>query len=41
MTLLKAEADSKVSGRIADVFSNIFALKVFSASRREKIHLVM
>lgn len=32
----KAEADSAVSGRLADVFSNIFALKVFSASDYEK-----
>ena len=32
----KAEADSRVGGRLADVFSNIFALKVFSAKEREK-----
>ena len=32
----KAEADSRVSGRLADVFSNIFAIKVFSASAWEK-----
>ncbi len=32
----KAEADSRVSGRLADVFSNIFALKVFSAANQEK-----
>src|SRR3989344_1668822 len=35
--IAKAEADSRVGGRLADVFSNIFALKVFSASSREKI----
>lgn len=34
--IAKAEADSRVSGRIADVLSNIFALKVFSAVEREK-----
>ena len=34
--IAKAEADSAVSGRLADVFSNIFALKVFSASSYEK-----
>lgn len=32
----KAEADSKVGGRLADVISNIFALKIFSAKVREK-----
>lgn len=32
----KAEADSRVGGRLADVFSNIFALKVFSATDWEK-----
>jgi len=31
----KAEADSKVGGRLADVFSNIFALKIFSATSQE------
>ncbi len=34
--IAKAEADSRVGGRLADVFSNIFALKVFSANEREK-----
>lgn len=34
--IAKAEADSRVGGRLADVFSNIFALKVFSAKEREK-----
>lgn len=34
--IIKAEADSAVGGRIADVFSNIFALKVFSATDWEK-----
>lgn len=32
----KAEADSRVGGRLADVFSNIFAVKVFSAQKREE-----
>lgn len=32
----KAEADSQVGGRLADVFSNIFALKIFSAKKREQ-----
>ncbi|OGI95705.1 hypothetical protein A2917_00065 [Candidatus Nomurabacteria bacterium RIFCSPLOWO2_01_FULL_42_17] len=32
----KAEADSRVGGRLADVFTNIFALKVFSAREREQ-----
>lgn len=35
--IAKAEADSKVGGRLADVFSNIFALKIFSAAEREKV----
>ncbi len=34
--IAKAHADSEVGGRLADVFSNIFALKVFSAEEREK-----
>jgi ATP-binding cassette subfamily B protein len=34
--MAKAEADSRVGGRLADVFSNIFALKVFSANGREE-----
>jgi ATP-binding cassette subfamily B protein len=34
--IAKAEADSLVSGRLADVLSNIFALKVFSAQEREE-----
>lgn len=34
--IAKAEADSRVGGRLADVFSNVFALKVFSAKEREK-----
>ncbi len=34
--IAKAEADSRVSGRLADVFSNVLALKVFSAKEREK-----
>jgi ABC-type multidrug transport system fused ATPase/permease subunit len=32
----KAEADSRVGGRLADVFSNIFAVKVFSSKNREQ-----
>jgi len=34
--MAKAQADSRVGGRLADVFSNIFALKVFSAVASEK-----
>lgn len=34
--IAKAQADSEVGGRLADVFSNILALKVFSAKEREK-----
>lgn len=33
--LLEAEQDSKISGRLADVFSNILAVKFFSARDRE------
>lgn len=33
--IAKAEADSRVGGRLADVFANIFALKVFSMGERE------
>lgn len=33
--LLEAEQDSKISGRLADVFSNILAVKFFSAGKRE------
>lgn len=33
--IAKAEADSRVGGRLADVFANVFALKVFSAGKRE------
>ena len=33
--ILDAEQDSKISGRIADVFSNILAVKFFSARRSE------
>lgn len=33
--LLEAEQDSKISGRIADVFSNILAVKFFSARNSE------
>jgi ATP-binding cassette subfamily B protein len=33
--ILSSEQDSKVSGRIADVFSNILAVKFFSARERE------
>ncbi len=32
---LEAEQDSKISGRIADVFGNISAVKFFSSSKRE------
>jgi len=32
---LEAEQDSKISGRLADVFSNILAVKFFSARKRE------
>ncbi len=32
----KAEADSRVGGKLADVFSNIFAVKVFSSKKREQ-----
>ncbi|MEK7069326.1 MAG: ABC transporter ATP-binding protein [Patescibacteria group bacterium] len=35
--LLEAEQDSKISGRLADVFSNILAVKFFSARNREII----
>jgi len=34
--IAKAAADSRVGGRLADVFSNIFALKIFSAVKQEK-----
>ncbi len=33
--LLEAEQDSKISGRLADVFGNILAVKFFSARKRE------
>ena len=33
--LKEAEQDSKISGRLADVFSNIMAVKFFSALKRE------
>ena len=33
--LLDAEQDSKISGRLADVFGNILAVKFFSASKKE------
>ena len=33
--LLEAEQDSRISGRLADVFSNILAVKFFSARDRE------
>ncbi len=33
--LLEAEQDSKISGRLADVFSNISAVKFFSARKNE------
>lgn len=33
--LLEAEQDSRISGRLADVFSNILAVKFFSARKRE------
>lgn len=33
--LLEAEQDSKISGRLADVFSNILAVKLFSAHKSE------
>jgi len=33
--MLEAEQDSKISGRIADVFSNISAVKFFSARNKE------
>ncbi len=33
--LMEAEQDSKISGRLADVFSNILAVKFFSARKRE------
>jgi len=33
--ILEAEQDSKISGRLADVFGNILAVKFFSASKRE------
>jgi ABC-type multidrug transport system fused ATPase/permease subunit len=35
--IAKAAADSRVGGRLADVFSNVFALKVFSAGEKEKV----
>lgn len=34
--LASAEADSKVTGSLADVIANIFNLKIFSASKREQ-----
>lgn len=34
--LLEAEQDSKISGRLSDVFGNILAVKFFSAEKREK-----
>ena len=33
--LLEAKSDSRVGGRLADVFSNILAVKIFSAHRNE------
>lgn len=33
--LLEAEQDSKISGRLADVFGNILAVKFFSARKKE------
>jgi ATP-binding cassette subfamily B protein len=33
--ILEAEQDSKISGRLADVFSNILAVKFFSSKKRE------
>lgn len=33
--VLEAEQDSRISGRLADVFSNILAVKFFSARKRE------
>ncbi|HEY4494338.1 MAG TPA: ABC transporter ATP-binding protein [Candidatus Paceibacterota bacterium] len=33
--MLEAEQDSKISGRLADVFSNILAVKFFSARKQE------
>lgn len=35
MDLSEAEQDSRISGRLADVFSNILAVKFFSARQRE------
>lgn len=32
---IEASADSKISGFLADVFGNIFAVKIFSAERKE------
>lgn len=34
---LESEEDSKVTGRLADVITNILAVKIFSAGHREKI----
>lgn len=33
--VLEAQSDSRVSGRLADVFGNIFAMKIFSARANE------
>ena len=35
LDILEAEQDSKISGRLADVFSNILAVKFFSAKQNE------
>ncbi|MBI5139516.1 ABC transporter ATP-binding protein [Candidatus Nomurabacteria bacterium] len=35
--ILEAEQDSKISGRLADVFGNILAVKFFSAEEKEKV----
>ncbi len=35
LDILEASSDSKIGGRLADVFGNILALKIFSAQKRE------
>lgn len=37
--LLNSEADSKTTGTLADAFTNIFNIKIFSSSKREKNYL--
>ena len=34
--LARAEADSMVTGRLADIIANIFNIKIFTAKKREQ-----